>query len=574
MRVCGLVLFALLLFPMHGGVAEDSDTGHGYAGLPVQALWGDTHLHTSWSFDAKGMGTRVGPDAAYRFARGETVKASDGQSVRLGRPLDFLVVADHAKRMAPLTDNRNTPDGVLARQRAAQIEVWRRVCDNADRYYDPGRFTTFSGYEWTPSKPRVHRVVILADEADKACRLPFYSSQESNNVEDLWVWLAEYERKTGGRAMAIPHGANQSRGTQFAVKDVTGRGYAETRSRWETLYEVTQTKGDSETHPILSPDDEFAEFYRWPVAAWLVKWEQENLPAMRSAEYARAALKSGLLLGSKLDVNPFKIGLIGSTDMHSGLATVDENNFWGNSAAQGPGPERVHASTVKATNKGGFYAGAGLAGVWATANTRDAIFAALRRREVYATTGPRILLRLFAGWNFDAVDIHRSDLAEIGYAGGVPMGGDLTTAPPGGSPVFLISTAKDPVGANLDRAQIIKGWLDASGGVHEKIYNVVISDGRKTDRHGHVNPVGNTVDLQSASYSNRIGEPEFAVIWRDPDFDPRRPAFYYLRVLEIPTPQWPAFDRRYYDLKDIPDAVPLVAQERAYSSPVWYTPSE
>ncbi len=531
---------------------------------PDQLLWGDTHLHTSWSADASLMGTTVGPDTAYRFARGETVTSSDGNRVTINRPLDFLVVADHAKSMA---GNPGLTGGNAPR--------WRQVCANADQFNEPGRFTTFSGYEWTPSRPRVHRVVIFADSADKACQLPFYSADASNNVEDLWSWLEEFEKKTNGRVMAISHGANQSRGAQFALQDYDGRNldqdYAKTRSRWEPLYEVTQTKGDTETHPLLSPDDEFAVYYRWPVAAMEAKLKAQS---DKTAEYARAALKSGLKLQHTLGINPFKVGFIGSTDMHSGLATVGENNFQGNSASQAPGPERVPAAYGKAASKGGYYAAAGLAAVWARENTRESIFAAIQRREVYATTGSRILLQLFAGYDYKDADVLASNVRELGYAGGVPMGGNLTNAPGEKTPVLLITAARDPQSANLDRIQVVKGWLDGAGKMHEKIYNVAASDNRVIDENGSVQPVGNTISADGINYSNRIGDPELTSVWRDPDFNRREPAFYYVRVLEIPTPQWPAFDRLRYKVKDMHEDIPLMAQERTYSSPIWYTPYE
>ena len=483
------------------------------------------------------MGTNVSPDTAYRFARGETVTSSAGVRVTIDRPLDFLVVADHAR---PMFRHPGLVGGDAPR--------WRHVCANADRFNDPGRFTTFSGYEWTPSKPRVHRVVIFADAADKACQLPFFSAETSSNVEDLWSRLNEYERKTGGRVITISHGANQSRGTQFALKDFDGKDldkdYAVTRSRWEPLYEVTQTKGDTETHPVLSPNDEFADYYRWPVPELEAKLKV-RFP--KTAEYARAALKNGLMLDEKLGVNPFKIGLIGSTDMHSGLATVREDNFQGNSAAMAPGPERVPAAYNKAVTKGGYYAAGGLAAVWAKENTRASIFAAMQRREVYATTGPRILLQFFAGFGYGDIDTSDLNFREQGYAGGVPMGGELSDAPT--SPTLLIRVAKDPKSANLDRVQIIKGWLDKSGQLQEKIYNVATS--RK-----------------------KAGTPELGVVWRDPDFNKQEPAFYYVRVLEIPTRQWPDFDRERYDLKDISKNIPMMARERTYSSPIWYTPPE
>ena len=450
--------------------------------------------------------------------------------------------------------------------------MWDEVCANADRHNDPGVFTAFIGYEWTPAtqdpkSPNLHRNIIFEGGADQAGQVLPFSIQDSRNVEDLWAYLKDYEDRVGGQVLAIPHNGNLSAGVMFGPNDYDGQPitteYAKTRSRWEPIYEVTQYKGDGETHPILSPTDEFAAFERWDVAGFFgerpANWEEQ-----KRREYARSALKIGLDQQVKLGVNPFKFGMIGSTDAHTSLSTADEDNFWGKLAFYEPSPYRLKRSW--------HFSASGYAAVWATENTRESIFAAMKRKETYATTGPRMTVRFFGGWDYASDDAVRHDLARIGYAKGVPMGGDLTHAPEGKSPSFLIRAVKDPDGANLDRVQVIKGWRDEKGELYEKVYNIALSDGRKEGRSGRVKPVGNTVDVQDASYTNSIGDPELAAVWADPDFNRDELAFYYVRVLEIPTPRWTAYDAKYFGLKDLPEEIPMVVQERAYTSPIWYTP--
>ena len=592
---------------------------------PEHVYWGDTHIHTSLSVDAYILGNRFGPDLAYRFARGDEVVDVSGVPVRLARPLDFAVAADHSEYLglfAQLASN----DPVLLKtevgkrwsqmlraggKQAAEVfkkyaefrgpnaekidtalysnafrhSIWEHVTRLADHYNDPGRFTTLIGYEWSPD-PYRHRNIIFRDGGELARKIIPFSGLESKAPEELWKFLADYERKTGGRVLAITHNGNASQGTMFASTDSAGnpidRSYAQTRIRWEPLNEVTQTKGDSETAPYLSPDDEFASFGKWDQGSHTFSELHESW--MYPFEYTRSALKNGLTLQAKLGVNPFKVGMVGGTDIHTSLSTADDDNFWGAGVNQYPSSLRAGAvlpSEGFHTDKskkgwstfGGDILASGYTGVWATANTRAAIFEAMERKEVYATTGPRIALRMFGGWDFQKDDAFRADVARVGYTKGVPMGGDLTNAPSGKRPTFLIRAVKDPSGANLDRAQVIKGWLDKDGKAHEKVYNVALSDGRTLGKDGKAAPVGSTVDIKNASYTNTIGAPELAVVWTDPDFRPSELAFYYVRVLEIPTPRWPAYDAKYYNIENMPPEIALTAQERAYGSPIWYTPS-
>ena len=598
---------------------------------PDNVYWGDTHLHTNMSIDANGMANKaLGPDEAYRFARGETIAAHNGMDVQLKRPLDFLVVADHAENIGVMP-HLEAADPILLKTKTGQRwyqflqqsplktkeiltadtggplssaidsifnkgihsffwagfgakgsafsteksvgyigdenfrrSVWAEVTANAERYNEPDKFTALAGFEWSAG-PSLHRVVVFRDGADKTNQVLPYSAIDSQNPEDLWAYLARYSVEFGGEALAIPHNSNLSAGRMFAVQDTNGRpltlAYAKTRNRWEPLVEATQNKGDSETHPILSTTDNFADFETWG---------SPKNPENRKYEYVRSALKLGLKQQAKLGVNPFKYGMIGSTDAHTSMASADDNNFLGNTALTEPSRYRIKSKMTYV--RGANFAASGYAAVWATENTREALFAAMKRKEVYASTGPRITVRFFGGWDYKANDALKPDLAKIGYAKGVPMGGDLTSGPKGKSPKFLIRAVKDPDGANLDRVQVIKGWHDKNGQLHEKSFNVALSDDRTPNWRGKVKPVGNTVDIEDASYTNSIGDPELVVVWTDPDFDKDELAFYYLRVLEIPTPRWTAYDAKYFKITDVPDDIPMVTQERAYTSPIWYSP--
>ena len=590
-----------------------------YAGrnFPTRPFFGDTHLHTAISLDAGAVGVNVGPDVAYRFARGEEVTTSTGQRVKLSRPLDFLVVSDHAEAFGGMVEVvKGNPalmadpqlkqwhemirtGGETALKAAWEIigalstnklpkpltnpafirSVWEPYIKTADQFNEPGKFTAFIGYEWTsmPDGDNLHRNVIFRDGADKAILTQPFSAIDSVNVEDLWKVLNAYEEKTGGRVLAIPHNGNISGGRMFALADFAGnpltRKYAEERNRWERLIEVTQQKGDSESHKYLSPNDEFADYE---------DWDKMNLNGTKlhqdtwfQTEYARAALKNGLKLEQQLGANPFKFGMIGSTDSHTAVSAVEEDNFFGKAPPYEPSAHRMtHVFTQLGEQKVMAWelSASGYAAVWATENTRGAIWDAMERKETYATTGPRMIVRFFGGWDFKDKDVHNRLPAAIGYSKGVPMGGDLSNAPHGKSPTFLVAALKDPIGANLDRIQIIKGWLDAGGEVQEKVYDVVWSGDRTPDANGKLPPVGSTVDVANASWTNTLGIPELITVWKDPDFDPALRAFYYARVIEIPTPRWTAYDAKYFGLKELDPGIPMTTQERAYTSPIWYTP--
>jgi len=566
--------------------------------------WGDVHLHTNMSFDAYLQGTRMlSPQEAYDFAKGGAVRADNGQIAQLRKPLDFLGIADHAENMGLFAridslDPRiaGTPEGKRWTDLIADVctiglrpafmksmresgplpdmppelarSVWKDVAELADRNNDPGTFTTLIGYEWTAmvTGDNLHRVVLYRDSADQATKAMPFTTNESNDPEDLWDALARYE-ETGGTVLAIPHNGNLSNGRMFAPIRLNGAPidaeYASKRARWERLFEVTQVKGDSETHPVLSPTDEFADFETWD--DWNVAGTKANTPENHQYEYARSGLLQGLKHEHEHGVNPFKFGLIGSTDIHTGLSTSAEDNFFGKFLGSEPGPDRAMANMSGNKEVNWQLGASGLTAAWAPANTREDIFDSLKRREVYGTTGTRIRLRLFGGWNFDEADRSRLDEA---YRKGVPMGSDLPAASGGDAPSFLVWAARDHDGANLDRIQIVKGWIDHHGELHEHVFDIALSDGRDL---ANPEPVGSTVDVETATYTNTIGAPELTAIWRDPEFDAEESAFYYVRVIEIPTPRWTAYDRARYGT-ELPDNVPLTLQERAYSSPIWYRP--
>ena len=575
--------------------------------------WGDTHVHSLLSMDANMFGNRkLSPTDAFRFARGELVTTNTGKKIKLRRPLDFLVVADHAEYLGvmdgilradeqllqndtarrwqeqlaagdstPMTEfARSLSEGEnLVENSAFEDTVWRRVIEGADSQNTPGVFTAFIGYEWTsmPGANNLHRVVIFRDGADKTSQVMPFSALDSDRPEDLWAYLASYAEKTGGQAIAIPHNSNLSGGLMFSEVMSDGnpitKEYAQMRSLYEPLVEATQVKGDSETHPFLSPDDEFADYESWDKSN--IGLLQPHLDDWFPREYVRAALKTGLALEADLGANPYRFGLIGSTDSHTSLATADENDYWGKFVDAHPSANRWKKPLVPSPLPFMTYewqmAASGYAAVWARENTREAIFDAMRRRETYATTGPRMTVRLFGGWSFDEADAFRPDLAKTGYEKGVPMGGVLPAEGQGAAPSFLISALKDPDGANLDRVQIVKGWLDQAGNLQEQVFDVAVSDGRTPGANGRIPHVGSTVDVENATYTNTIGAAQFITHWRDPDFNANRPAFYYVRVLEIPTPRWTTYDAAIYGLT-LPDEVPRTTQDRAYTSAIWYTP--
>jgi len=594
-----------------------------YAGrnYPTQPFFGDTHVHTAFSMDAGAFGARLSPKDAYRFARGEQITASSGQAVKLSRPLDFLVVADHSDNMGFFPDLLSGKPDLLADPQGrrwyemiqngkgadAAVEIiiafsqgtlsknliyspdsrayraaWDATIKAAEQYNEPGRFTAFIGFEWTSNTGgnNLHRNVIFRDNGDKATQvvpMTVLPPGGSDNPRDLWKWMAAYEAKTGGNVLAIAHNGNLSNGIMFpmvepATKQPLDKAYATERIKWERLYEATQIKGDGETHPFLSPNDEFANYERWDKGNLDLSVPKQN--GMLEFEYARSALKNGLKLEQALGVNPYQFGMVGSTDTHTALATAGEDNFFGKTTSSEPSPDRWSHPFVKNPKTGLTIFGwetlaSGYAAVWAQENTRESIWDAMQRRETYATTGPRMIVRFFGGWDFTTADASNRQPAKVGYAKGVPMGGELGAAPQGKAPTFLVAALKDPIGANLDRIQIVKGWLDVKGEVHEKVYDVVWSGNRKPGPDGKVGPVGNTVDVAKATWTNTIGTTELITVWKDPDFDATQPAFYYLRLLEIPTPRWTAYDQSFFKTT-MDKQVPMFGQERAYTSPIWY----
>lgn len=629
------LVFSQTAFSSGGGIVTDDTSSLYSAGVkktyspyaqrdfPDRPLWGDTHLHTAISFDAGAFGATLLPPDAYRFAKGEEVISSTGQPVRLSRPLDFLVVADHSDNMGMFPElqsgaafvmtsekgrrwnemvNKGGQEGVKAAAEMIQDfsqgkfpkeleslpgtslyrNTWDNIIDAADEANAPGHFTAFIGYEWTSLDKgnNLHRVVMYRDNADRAKLLePFTAGPPgSTDPVELWKWMDRYEEKTAGQVLAIAHNGNLSNGIMFPEKRAfTGKKlnkkYVETRAKRERLYEVTQIKGDGETHPYLSKNDEFADYETWDIGNLDISALKKK--EMLKGEYARSALKTGLKLEKKFGTNPYKFGLIGSTDSHTGLATAQEDNFFGKHSGGEPNKDRyLHpmAKVAKGEYKGYAPAASGWAAVWANENTRASIFDAMQRKETYATTGSRMVVRFFGGWDYNKNDANDRQPARVGYAKGVPMGGDLPALPKGKkAPTFLVAAMKDSLSGNLDRIQIIKGWMDKKGKLHEKVYDVAWSDGRKPDSKGKLPSVGNTVDVASATWTNTIGEPELITVWTDPNFDAKQSAFYYARVIEIPTPRWTAYEAEYYKIK-MPKEVPMTTTERAYTSPIWYTP--
>lgn len=597
---------------------------HADLAFPTNVYFGDTHVHTMLSADAGGGGTRLLPRDAYRFARGDQVTSNTGQPAKLSQPLDFYMITDHSDGMGAIKDILGGAPNVMATEqgrsmnaafnaggqdalRAAQdlvrlfgngeldpalnyqpgvpayARVWDDIMAAAEEFNDPGVFTTFIAYEWTSlvSGNNLHRNVIFRDGPERAGQvLPYTTSPPIGSADprDLWEWMQNYEDVSGGDVIAIPHNGNVSNGMMFPLQDDFAEGaaldaaYAEQRQKWERLYEAVQIKGDGEAHPMLSTEDEFADFETWDYGN--LDATEKKTPEMLPGEYVRSGLLRGMALEDQLGVNPFKFGLVGGSDNHVGMTTPDNDNFFGKFTAYEPGPDRAtHVSRRYPDGAVALnawqYITAGLTAVWAEENTRGAIFDAMERREAYATTGPRIRVRFFGGWSFEEADALRRDLAQVGYAKGVPMGADLPMGD--GSPSFLVYALRDPMGANLDRVQIVKGWIDRDGTQQEKVYDVAWSDEREFDADGKLPAVGSTVDLEIPSWTNTIGASELGATWTDPDFNPAERAFYYARVIEIPTPRWTAYDAARFDL-DLPSEIPLSQQERAYTSPIWYTP--
>ena len=581
----------------------------------TQVFWGDTHLHTSYSPDAFFFGnTTADPDTAYRYAKGlPVVHPYHKARIQIGTPLDFLVVADHAemmgvpfqiargdervaktasgKRLAKMMKegkgqevfveflariNSNSPYEDLNTDEIRR-SVWSETVAITERHNAPGRFTSFIGWEWTstPGGKNLHRVVFTPQGGDIAANFIPYSSFDSDKPEDLWAWLATTSAQSGADFVAIPHNSNISGGLMFNDVDSEGRPitaeYARMRMKWEPVIEVTQIKGDSETDPVLSPTDEFADY-----EPFMHVLDSEDLgggakPKLGPGDFARSALGRGLEIEAKVGANPYKFGMVGSTDSHTGMASAEEDNFHGKTAYDSI-PENRFNAFLGVEGFGSDMSASGLAGAWAPVNERGELFRAFQRKEVYASTGPRIRIRFFGGWDFSEGDANQRDLARIGYDKGVPMGGDLTQAPEGKGPAFLMYAIKDPVGANLDRVQIVKGWLNEDGTSEERVYDVAWSDDRVVSSDGTLEPVGNTVDLATGRYTNDIGDAQLSVVWTDPDFDPAARAFYYVRVIQIPTPRHTLYDAIALGMDPQKTGHPPTIQERAYSSPIWYTP--
>jgi hypothetical protein len=608
------------------------------AGDPLKKVyWGDTHLHTSYSPDAFLMGNQTAdPDTAYRYAKGlPVVHPYHKARIQIHTPLDFLVVSDHGEFMGVVpnilkgnpvvadtptgkrfqklfAEGKSTeafgeliaqvnkvvpPNPELANEEISR-SVWGEIMSAADRHNEPGTFTAFMGWEWssTPGGANLHRVVVMKEGKEKGQQFIPYTSLDSDKPEDLWKWLDNTSAKTGASFIAIPHNSNISQGLMFPLQDSEGKliskEYAATRMKWEPLVEMTQIKGDSETHPNLSPTDEFADYETYDHLIAVEGAEAKNMftdgflgelsPEDRelvlknkqqiaeAGDYARSALKRGLVVEDRIGTNPYKFGMIGSTDSHTAMASAEEDNFHGKMAIDStPGTK---SKDVIPGTPGWDMGAAGLVAVYAEQNTRESLFDAMQRKEVYATTGPRIQLRFFGGWDYLPSDVSASDMVAIGYKKGVPMGSDLTKAPAGKAPSFMITAMKDPIDANLDRIQIVKGWLDKEGKPQEKVFNVALADGRTIGADGKVAPIGNTVDIKTGKYTNTIGDTQLATVWTDTEFDAGVRAFYYVRVLQIPTPRHTLFDTLALGVDPKESGNPATIQERAYSSPIWYTP--
>ena len=593
--------------------------------FPSHVWWGDSHLHTGNSLDAGLFGNTVGLDDAYRLARGGEIKASTGLPIKLSRPLDWLIITDHTDLMGIAADIQKGAPTVMADPKGkewaeafqkggreageaafdlitnfaqgtlpkALLEayspgsevfngVWEDNIQKAENYNEPGRFTAFIGFEWTsvPKGFNLHRNVILRDGGPRARQVLPLTTQPpvgATDPLDLYKWLEDYESKTGGKAFAFSHNGNLSNGWMFPTEKIYAGGvvdenYVKLRAKWEPHYEITQIKGDGEAHPLLSPEDPFADYENWDVGN--LDLTELKKPEMLKGEYGREALKQGLLLEKKLGYNPYKFGFGGATDSHTSLPTAEEDNFFGKSTSVEPSKDRVNHPFIESKLgkiEGYKLVASGYTGIWAEENTRASLFDAMQRRETYGTTGPRMRVRFFGGWDYTDNDLRSRAPAFKGYEKGVPMGGDMRAADGKKAPNFMIYALRDPIGANLDRLQVVKGWLDTAGKLHEKVYDVAVSGDRKIEAGICKTPVGNTVDEEAANWTNTIGASELATVWTDPDFDAKESAFYYVRVLEIPTPRWVLYDKVRLGA-EIPKEAKLIGQERAYTSPIWYTP--
>ncbi len=594
-----------------------------------QILWGDTHLHTNRSFDAfTNRNFSVGPDEAYRFARGlPVVHPGHKARVQLETPLDFLVVSDHAEFLGNIrhlynvgipTDGmdffqklrvwyvqylirdaikkgegraffvRQLPEpfdtpqeaisewdlagSVFPRVPILEDQAWSDIADAAEANNIPGQFSAILGWEYSliPGGANLHRVVMTDLDGKSAKVFQPFGSDDSLYPEDLWAWLDKTSQETGGNFIAIPHNSNISKGAMFDTitmrNEPIGPEYAEIRRRWEPIVEVTQYKGDSETHPVLSPDDSFADFEDYPF--YIQRDWTEYKPQV--GDFMRSALIRGMQIEREIGVNPYQFGVIGSTDAHTGLAAAEENNFHGKFATDSIPVSKLDGWSDNANSSFGWAMGAqGLAAVWAEENTRESIMQAMKRRGTYATTGPRIGLRFYGGYGLDATALEASSFP-YESSGAVPMGGELDQKE-GGAPVFLVHAMADPKSGTLDRIQIVKGWVDAAGEANEKVFDVAWASTGRMQADGSLAPVPNTVNLETGTWSNEAGAPTLTAEWRDPEFDPSMMAFYYVRVLEVPTPRHSLLDKLALG-GEVDTRRPDTIQERAYSSPIWYRP--
>ena len=571
------------------------------------AYFGAVHVHTGWSFDGFTNGSKTTPMDAYAWAQGKAITGSGGPDMQLKTPLDFYMVSDHAEYMGVFNQMANpdsplsktelakgvtSPDanvrlqafaGVLRDMSAGKSDpqlsdpalartVWADIVKAAEANYVPGKFTTFAGFEWTsnPEKRNLHRVVVFRDTA----KLPdlVISALDSDDPESLWKWMGD-QRAKGSTLFAIPHNGNASDGRMFETVKFDGQpidaAYNATRAANEPLYEITQIKGTSETHPDLSPTDEFAGFEQWD---YTLSADFER-PTHRKGSFARQALLDGMSQAASGAGNPFKYGFIGDSDTHNAAASHEEFNFTGKFAFENNAKERltgVPGSPAGQVQQIQEFSSAGLAGVWAAQNTREAIWDAMQRKETFATSGPMMKVRFFGSFDYAADDVAKPDFLKLAYGRGVPMGGDLKPGA-GKAPTFLVTAIKDPKSGNLDRIQIVKGWLDAEGKQHEKVYDVAWSGDRAIGADGKLPAVGDSVDLETATYTDAIGAAELATAWTDPAFDPGQRAFYYARVIEVPTPRWNTYDAARTGMAPL-TKVPATIQERAWSSPIWYAP--
>jgi hypothetical protein len=576
--------------------------------FPSRAYFGNVHVHTSWSFDALTNGSLSTPSDAYAWAQGKEIDGSGGPKMKIKTPLDFYMVSDHAEYMGVFNQMSN-PDSPVSKTEVAKgvtssdagtrvntfakvlrdmnngvvdpalsdpalaNSVWKQIVKAADENYKPGKFTTFAGFEWTsaPNSRNLHRVVVFRDTK----HLPdlVISALDSNDPEQLWKWM-DKQRDKGSTLFAVPHNGNASDGRMFEMVKFDGKPidatYAAARTKNEPLVEITQIKGTSETHPDLSPNDEFAGFEQWDYT--LSAFPER--PTHRKGSFVRQALLDGMSQQAAGKDNPFKYGFIGDSDTHNAAGTNEEYNYTGKFGVENNPMVRMKgipgvAKEVELQIK--EFSSAGLAGVWAPENTREAIFDAMQRKETFGTSGTMMKVRFFGSFDYAKNDVKKANFIKTAYAKGIPMGGDLKPGK-GKAPTFLVMAMKDPKSGNLDRIQIVKGWLDSNGKQQEKIYDVAWSGKRKLGKDGKLPSVGTTVNKAKATYTNKIGAAQLSTGWTDPDFNPKQHAFYYARVLEIPTPRWNTYDAVRTGLPPLTE-VPAEIQERAWSSPIWYTPS-